>query len=269
MRKRSTNYKKGPAYVKKTTIAGPTITIDKYISGRIGTKDQHRVRIHPTEEKVMRWQNKRAERKVYGLLEENFRPDDLWCTFTYAPKTRKTAEEVRRDVDRFMRRVKRIYKKHEKELKSIKTGSIGTKGGIHLHMVLNKDFEGAESAVEKAWQDTVGTAACPFPRVNIRHLDRSHNWNQLAAYIVKNGVEGREREEPIFRHRYSTSRNLRKPKEKVEIVYAKWWTENTKPIKGYEIIKDSQRDTFGKEGYPYQTYTMIRTDVRRNYPLRI
>ena len=68
MRKRSTNYKRRPAYVKKTTIAGPTITIDKYISGRIGTKDQHRVRIHPTEEKVMRWQNKRAERKVYGLL---------------------------------------------------------------------------------------------------------------------------------------------------------------------------------------------------------
>lgn len=62
---------------------------------------------------------------------------------------------------------------------------------------------------------------------------------------------------------------MRKPKEKVEIVYAKWWTENPKPIKGYEIIKDSQRDTFGQEGYPYQTYTMIRTDVRRNYPLRI
>lgn len=162
MRKRSTNYKKGPAYVKKTMIAGPTITIDKYISGRIGTKDQHRVRIHPTEEKVMRWQNKRAERKVYGLLEENFNPDDLWCTFTYPAKTRKSAEEVRKDVDRFMRRVKRIYRKHEKEVKSIKTGSIGAKGGIHLHMVLNKDFDGAEAAIEKAWQDTVGTAACPF-----------------------------------------------------------------------------------------------------------
>ena len=172
-------------------------------------------------------------------------------------------------MDRFMRRVKRIYRKHEKEVKSIKTGSIGAKGGIHLHMVLNKDFDGAEAAIEKAWQDTVGTAACPFPRVNIRHMDRSHNWSQLAAYIVKNGVEGREKGEPIFKHRYSTSRNLRKPKEKVEIIYAGWWSENPKPLKGYEIIKDSQRDTFGKEGYPYQTYTMIRTDIRRNYPLRI
>lgn len=172
-------------------------------------------------------------------------------------------------MDRFMKRVKRIYLQHEAESKWIKTGSIGAKGGIHLHMVMNKAFEGAESAIEKAWQDTIGTKDCPFPRVNIRHLDRSHNWDQLAAYIVKNGVEGRKQGEPIFKHRYSTSRNLRKPKEKTEIIYAGWWSENPKPFKGYEIIKDSQRDTFGKEGYPYQTYTMIRQDVGRGYPLKI
>ena len=102
-------------YVRKTIIvqnkAGEFRRVTKYISGRIGVRDQKRMKEAPTEERIKKWQDKRAEDTLWGYLEENFNPGDCFFTPTYPPKSRKTSEEVRRDMADFRKRLRKIYQK--------------------------------------------------------------------------------------------------------------------------------------------------------------
>ena len=43
--------------------SGKIVIVQKSISGRYGKRDQKRIREKPTEEKVRRWQDKRAEQQ--------------------------------------------------------------------------------------------------------------------------------------------------------------------------------------------------------------
>ena len=56
-------------------------------------------------------------------------------------------------------------------------------------------------------------------------------------------------------------RNLKKPVEKVEIIRANTWKEDPKPVKGYELVKDSVKSGVSEvTGYGYQYYMLLRVD---------
>lgn len=117
--------------------SGEIVIVQKSISGRYGKRDGKRIREKPSEEKVRRWQDKRAEMQCLLLLEENFKPGDYWMRFSYPPRTfDKTSAEIRRDVTCFKRKLARLYKKAGKEFKSIYVLGRGKRGSVHFHAVI-------------------------------------------------------------------------------------------------------------------------------------
>lgn len=262
-RKRPAIHRKGRKargrYVRKTIIvrngAGEFRRVTKYISGRIGTKDQRKGKVEATADRVKRWQDKRAEDICWGYLEENFQPGDCLFTPTYPPGTRKTSAEVRNDMAEFRKRLRKVYRKKGIPFKYIMSVGRGKRGAIHSHWILPKiDTE----LLEMAWQDVAGTLFCPYPLCNVKHLDRSGDWTKLAAYIVKNGLETFRSGDPIYKRRYLTSQNLKKPRIKVEIIKAGWWKPEPRVPKGFTLMKDSLRNDFTGSGFPYQTYTVMK-----------
>lgn len=245
-------------YIRKTMYAGPLIRRYNYISGRIGKRDKNRKREKPTEEKVKKWQDKRAEEMCIGLLFSNFRPGDLFMTLSYPPKIWKTSEEVREDVNAFRKELRKLYKKSGRELKYILSVGRGKRGRIHFHIILSHIDP---AAVEEIWQDVAGTDACPYPSCNTKHLVRNYDWVKLAGYMIKNGLETFRSNDPIYNRRYITSRNLKKPVIKREIINAAHWRKEPKSIKGYRLDKSSIWNGEGLTGFPYQSYTMIRINI--------
>lgn len=245
-------------YVRKTMYAGPIIRRYNYVSGRIGKRDRNRKREKPTAEKVLKWQDKRAEEMCMGLLWTNFRPGDLFMTLSYPPKTWKDSESVRRDIKKFIHRLRKLYKKLGKELKYILSVGRGKRGRIHFHIILPH----VDSIkVERIWQDVAGTDDCPYPYCNTKHLVSNYDWKKLAEYMVKNGLETFRSDDPIYNRRYVTSRNLKKPRIKRETMNASHWLKTPKPIKGYRLDKESVWNGEGLTGFPYQSYTLVRLNI--------
>ena len=245
-------------YFQKTVFCGQVIRIAKYVSGRMGTKDQRRRREKPTAEKVKRWQDKRAVQHCFDLLHCNFHPGDLWMTFTYPPGAKPDSGRVREDIARFRKRLRNLCRKAGKELKYIFSVGRGKRGAVHFHMVLPQMDT---AAVERAWQETAGTEACPWPRVNTRHLDGSGYWPKLAEYIVKNGLETFRSGDPIYARRFVASTNLARPKVKVEVIRASFWKEDPVDRKGWQVDRERVWNGSGPSGFPYQSYTLIRRNI--------
>ena len=207
------------AYLEKVIDRGNVIEIQKYINGRYGVKEKRKKAAaqRTTPEEQLRWQSKEAMRKVWRLLrdKENFSPGDLWVTLTYPRKSTPDSETVKKNIKEFLKRIRRKYKQAGKECKYIFSVGRGKRGAIHLHMVLTKiDTE----ILATAWQNIVNHG--DWAHVHIEHLDRSQNWQQVAAYLIKNGEETFLSDDPIIKKRFSASRNLReaKPKGTGEIV---------------------------------------------------
>ena len=240
--------------------SGKIVIVQKSISGRYGKRDGKRIREKPTEEKVRRWQDKRAEQQCLLLLEENFKPGDYWMRFSYPPKTfSKTSSEIRGDLSRFKRKLSRLYKKAGKEFKSIYVLGRGKRGSVHFHAVINGDID--SRLIEKAWQKTVGTEKCPCPSCNTTHLSDEGYWPDLAAYIVKNGLETFRSDDPILHARYGCTRNLRKPTKKTTVVVAGDWVEKPRAKAGYWVDYENMRAGISDIGFPFQSYCQVKIGI--------
>lgn len=245
-------------YLEKIIQCGMVRETIKYFSGRYGARGNGGPKEKPSEDKIVRWQDKRAEDKCRWLINSNFKPGDVFFTGHWAPKVRKTANEVQADVAAFIVELRKAFKKEGKIFRYVFSVGIGERGGIHFHMVMSRmDTE----VIQQAWQNIVGTRECPYPSINFKHLDGSCQYRRLAAYIVKNGIESLRSDQPVYKKRYCPSRNLKPPKITVKLVEAKSWRKEPKPHKGYYIDRDSLRtgETIG--GYPYQSYAMIRLNI--------
>lgn len=246
-------------YVRITVQTGCTIEIINYISGRLGSRGNGREKKeNPTEEKTKKWQDKRAEDKCRWLLNGNFHPGDLWIKLGWPPRIKKSSERIRADIREFLKQLRKIYKKAGKALKYIFSVGRGARGSIHLHMVVNR-FD--SELLERIWQNIAGNNEVPFPAVFIRHLDRMRYYPKLAAYIIKNGKETFHSTDRIYNKRYCASRNLQQPKIKKEILQRGHWRETPRERKGYFLDKDSIRDMETVNGYPYQSYTLVKLQI--------
>lgn len=250
------------AYLEKVIDRGNVIEIQKYINGRYGLKEKRKKAAaqRTTPEEQLRWQSKEAMRKVWRLLRdrENFSPGDLWVTLTYPQKSTPDSETVKKNIKEFLKRIRRKYKQAGKECKYIFSVGRGKRGAIHLHMVLTKiDTE----ILATAWQNIVNHG--DWVHVHIEHLDRSQNWQQVAAYLIKNGEETFLSDDPIIKKRFSASRNLREAKPKARVIRAKTWKKEPPERKGYYINKNLSYSGVNRYGYPmqYTVYVKLRGDA--------
>ena len=243
-------------YIKRIVKAGNTVEITKYaVSGKrdlTGESDSD----YGAAQKEWKW--KRAEDSCRWYLNENFHPGDLWMRFSYPRGVRKPPAEIKADIEKFFKKLRRLYRKAGKILKYIYTVGIGSRGGIHFHAVFS-EFDSAK--IEELWQDVAGTEENPYTSVNTRHLDRKGHYGDIAAYLIKNAKETYGTENQIFGKRYCSSRNLAPPKIKRVEVKAGSWVKTPKPKKGYYILKDSIREGKFESGFPYQSYIMVRLRI--------
>lgn len=231
-------------YWKDTWKLGSTNEIEYKYAGKYGAKGEKRAKRKKATPEQIRKQNQRnREKNMRRLIKANFSPDDLWCTLKYPKGTLKSVEEVRKDLDNFLSGARKAYRKREEMFKYIYRVEIGRRGGLHIHILVNRIRGEPETAVliRKLWKGG---------RVHYEGIYEQGGYEQLAAYIVKPPPEEMEGQLSLFSEKdrkklknYSCSRNLVRPlperKEYKRRTLRKLIEEGPVPTPGYYIDRDS------------------------------
>lgn len=226
-------------------------------AGKYGAKGEKREKKKKaTPEQVKKQNQANREKTMRRLIKANFVPDDLWCTLKYQKGTRKPVQEVKADLKACLDGMRREYKKRGEPFKFIYRMEIGERGGIHIHILINRVRGKPETDVliQRLWKQG---------RVNYESIYEQGGYEQLANYIVKPPPEEMEGQLSLFPEKdqkelrkYSSSRNLIRPEpERKE--YRRWTLrrlieEGPKPTPGYYIVKDSI--VCGKNPYTGMSY---------------
>lgn len=243
-------------YKKKTITYGNKIEIRKYHTFRCDSKSVSRSeRKRPTEEAVKKANERNAKKKLLRLLEANFTPEeDMFLTLTYKPELRPDPEEGKKILTNFFRKLKRKYKSAGVELKWICSTEWNGKN-IHHHLVIN-DVPDFNRVISECW---------PYGGKRYEPLYADYDYAQLADYLIKETSETFRKGENPWKQRYSCSRNLIKPEEKIEDIKASEWREDPKPSKklqaaGYRLKKDSVVIGTDLFGYGFIEYVFEKVD---------
>ncbi len=232
------------AYIHDTWIFSGSIEHEYKYKGKYGAKGEKRQqRKRATPEQISRQNQRNREKNMRRLIKANFREEDLWVTLKYPKGTRKPLDEVKGDVRSFLSRLRYAYRKRGEDLRFIYRMEIGTRGGIHIHLLVNR-IRGEPSTdvlVQRKWEQG---------RAHFESVYDRGGYHDLACYIVKLPDEKVERQMSLFHEeerreliRYSCSRNLIRP-QPARKEYAHWTMrrllqDGPDPTPGYYIDKDS------------------------------
>ena len=238
--------------------------------GKYGAKGEKRApKTKATPEQIKKQNQRNREKKVRRLIKANFHPYDFWNCLKYPAGTRKTTEEYKKDLKDFLDKMRKEYKKLGEVFKFIYRMEISTKGGIHLHILVNRlKKTDTDVLIQKCWK---------HGRVNFQSIYECGGYERLANYIVKQPDELEEEQLSLFPEeerkqyvKYSTSRNLVRP-EPERKVYTRWTLrklieEGPKPTPGFYIDKESIVCGINPyTGMSYYHYTEYRIkDSNRN-----
>ena len=233
------------AYIKKTYRFHGSNEMEFSYKGKYGAKGEKRQKKKKATSEQIRKQNQwNREKRMRRLMKANFVPGDLWCTLKFPRGTRKTVGEVMKDFRNFKDRLKRQYKKQGEELKFIYRMEIGARGGIHIHLLVNRIRGNPDTAliIQEAWK--------PCGRVHFEPVYSEGLFQDLACYMTKQPDEAVEEQLSLFPEedrkkliKTGSSRNLIRPEP--ETKEYKHWTmrkileEGPKPTPGFYIDPDS------------------------------
>lgn len=224
--------------------------------GAAGEKRAKRKKATPDQIKKQNQINR--ENHVRRTIKANFFPNDLWVCLKYPKGTRKEVEAVKKDFKKFIIAMRKEYKKRNEEFKYIYRLEVGKRGGIHIHILINRIWS-TDLLVQKCWG----------PYCHFTNLYEQGDYRQLASYIVK-PLPAESKQLSFFDTKeikqmtsYSCSRNLIHPepekKDYKRRTVKKLITEGPKAAPGYYIDKNSIRVGVNEHtGYSYMYYTEIR-----------
>ncbi|MBR1701916.1 MAG: hypothetical protein IJ716_08170 [Lachnospiraceae bacterium] len=247
------------AYIKKTYRFHGSNEMEFSYKGKYGAKGEKRQKKKKATPEQIRKQNQwNREKRMRRLMKENFRPGDLWCTLKYLRGTRKTVTEVMKDFRNFRDRLKRRYKRYGEELKFIYRMEIGARGGIHIHLLVNRirgnpeaDPNGKNShgkppdtalIIQEAWK--------PCGRIHYEPVYYEGLFQDLACYMTKQPDEAVEEQLSFLPAedrkkliKTDSSRNLIRPEPETK-EYGHWTMrkileEGPKSTPGFYIDPDS------------------------------
>lgn len=220
--------------------------------GAKGEKREKRKKITPEQVVLQNAINRRN--RVRRLIKQNFRQGDYWVTLKYPKGVRKSVEDVKKDVRNFISRMRSAYKKQGESLLYIYRIEIGKRGGIHVHMILNRvrGKLATDVLVERNWKQG---------RPHFVLLYEDGGYDQLASYLTK---APEDTEDGHKTRGYVPSRNLVKPEPKKKTYFRrtveKLVKEGPVPTEGYYIDRDSI--VCGKNAYTGMSY-LHYTEVRK------
>lgn len=196
---------------------------------------------------MIKYNARTAAKKLARLLNANFYPGDWHCTLTYEGKEPETAE-AKKELENFIRRMKREYEKQGLEFKWIAVTEFHHKR-IHHHIVMSYIDE---RVIARQWKRG---------HVNFKGLGRNRNYRKLAEYLVKETSKTMSEPGSEIRKRWSASRNLVRPIIKRETVNPSVLYETPKALKGYEIDMESvHKYQHPFTGIEHLEYMMCSTD---------
>lgn len=262
------------AYWKDTWVFPNSIEYEYKFAGNYGAKGEKREkRKKATPEQIKKQNQLNKENYIRRVIKANFLSEDYWMTLKYPEGVRKKIKEVEKDLSKFLANMRQAYKKACEMFKWIYRMEIGKRGGIHIHILLNRinGETDTDLIVKKYWN---------HGSVNYQTLYESGGYKKLANYIVKPPDEECyeqlsffEKEDQKKLIKYSSSRNLIRP-EPERKTYRRWTVkklieEGPVPTKGFYIDKESIVVGVNKfTGMSYLKYTECRIDEiksRRQY----
>lgn len=187
----------GCSYVTKTIDAGVIREVEVYPT-YLRKEMPEEWRTKESKEARKNLNNKNAQKSFIRKINTNFKDGDYFITYSYSKEhLPKDHIQAKKDMQNLIRRLKRLAKKENKELKYIyiTEHSEGKKGiRCHHHMIMNSVL--SMDIVESAWK--LGR------RNNIRKLSTDNLWlTGLATYLAK---------DPRGKKRWCSSKNLKEPK---------------------------------------------------------
>lgn len=247
-------------------------------AGKYGAKGERRApKRKPTKEQIQRQNQTNKEIRIRRLIKANFSPGDLWVCLKYPKGYRATLDEVKKDFRKFRDMIRKAYADRGKVLKYIYRLEIGERGGIHIHILVNRIWNAQTDIVlMKAWEEVLkrrvpAKKAAGF--VDYKNVYDVGGYAQLAEYICKTPKEDTEEYKqlslfaPVQQKQLlsvQTSRNLIRPEPEVRTcchwnmrrILENGWP---KPKKGYYIEKESVVSGINPyTGMSYLKYTEVR-----------
>lgn len=248
-------------YVERITRAGKTIEIERYFTSRYRKKGIRRGgRVKPTEEQQLKINTRQAERKLRITINANFGYGDYHVVLDYIrskDRPDRTREEMRRDINIFLRELRKEYRKQGRELKYIHAMEIGDKGARHHHLVINQiDTKILQACWYKAYEG--------HNRVKVFPLDDTGNYADLANYLIKYTDKHRSGENALQGKRWNPSRNLIRPQPEYRIITDRdYFRSEARTLKGYYVDKGSVcKGVHAPDyyGYGYFCYRLVKLD---------
>lgn len=238
-------------YIKEICVAGKTIEVSKYYSVRWHCKGEKRDKdVGETTEAQKRVNQRIAAKKLRRLMNANFVDGDLLLRLDFHSRP-SGSEEMQTLMAKAVRKLRTEFSKLGKELKYIYVKEVGSRGGRHIHMLINKcDTD----IIRKCWK---------YGGIHIDPLYSNGQYSKIADYFVKYAAKTEETEGQLIGKRWYASRNLVKPTIKKQIISANKFKKEPKIKNGYILDKESIRSGISEvTGYEYYTYTLIKTDKK-------
>ena len=239
--------------------------------GNYGAKGEKRQKKQKrTPEDIERQNHYQRTKTVRHLIKANFTEGDYWTTLTYPKETAGNIQSVVSDIRRFLSNLRRSYKKVDIPCKYIYRVEIGSRGGIHVHIILNR-IQDLDRLIQKYWI---------HGKAHTELLDDG-TYEQLADYIVKPPTDQQKKLLKTFEEdarkliRYSCSRNLIRPvpetKEMTRRTMREVFNNDIVPEDGYYIDKDSiRRGVNPYTGMSYLYYQEVKLKSKQQAePVRL
>ena len=232
-------------YIKMTVTAGKDEYTYKYHSARYGKKCDRGGNIKPTPKEQRKINKRIAERKRQWTASANFGKDDWYVTLTYRrnerPESNAAAHAVLMNI---IAKLRRKLKRQGVPLYYMCSTETGEKGAVHHHLIIKNNFN--IGMLLELWKhgriDTVSIY--------------TDSMAVLGGYLTKDADSGKHANKKAARKReaiFSSSRNLKKPKIRKQIIKAITFSEIPVPKKDCYIIHEYS-GIQSIAGYLYQEY---------------
>ena len=196
-------------YRTRTTKAGTRLEAEVYpIFGRDMERTAKEARANITPERQKQLNVRRAKRRLFLLMEANFRTEeDIHVTLTYSEATGEPDErKCRKDIRNFLNRVRRARDKRRlPEMKYIYAIGHDRDQRTHVHCVMTGGI--GRDELERIWGKGYANT--------IRLQSYGQGMQGMASYLYRQNEKEKDRGNRVNYHMWSGSRNLVKPKERV------------------------------------------------------
>ena len=253
-------------YMQKERMTEDRVVIvrDKYYSWKLRPRDksireQRAARKNETPEQQKANNQRRLQEAAALKIMNNFSGGDFYLSCSYdnehLPDKSEKESRARKDLNNFIAKLKRRYKKLGCELKYVavnENASPGSKGRVHAHLLIPQiDLPGVKNR-KQFFSDLWGKG-----RVHVDDFGGElEDCIRLAGYFrkeskVKAGA------------RIRMSHNLKNPIEKKkEIKHTECYSLDIQVPAGYEIEPALTYQGYTADGYPCQHIVMQRTDSK-------